>query len=145
MNESRTGTANIDQRTGLEILGPAECEALLQRMPIGRVVFVDDEGQPLALPVSYRWHEGNVVFRTLEGQKLRAAVMNQRVTFEVDFWDPETRTGASVLVKGKASTVDEWAEIELLEQLGLMPWASERWRARWIRVTPVEISGRRVP
>lgn len=145
MDESGTGTTNIDERTGLEILDPAACEALLGRMPVGRVVFVDDEGQPLALPVSYRWHDAKVVFRTLEGQKLHAAVRNQRVSFEVDYWDPDTHTGASVLVKGKASAVEDWAEVEDLEQLGLVPWASERWRASWIRVTPVEISGRRIP
>ena len=136
--------ATIDDRTGMEVLGLEECLALLGSTPIGRVVFVDGEGQPLALPVNYLWYEDSVVFRTLEGQKVRAAVANQKVAFEVDRWDPETGTGISVLVKARAEVVDQWAEREQLEQLDLLPWAHEVWRTTWIRLTPVDISGRRV-
>lgn len=133
----------VDERTGMEILGQSECIALLIDTPIGRIVFVDDGGQPLALPVNFRWHEESVVFRTLDGQKLQAAVMNQRVSFEVDQWDPVTRTGSSVIVKGKSSAVDQWAEREQLEQIGLAPWSGEKWRTTWVRIVPVEITGRR--
>ncbi len=135
---------NVDERTGLEILTEAECEALIPQAPIGRVVFVDEKGQPLALPVNFRWQETGIVFRTLEGQKMRAAVMKQPMSFEVDRWDPYTHTGWSVLVKGRASLVEDWAEMQVLEGLGDMPWADEQWRASWIRVTPMEITGRRV-
>lgn len=144
MTESDPPRDNVDERTGLEVLELGECVALLESMPIGRVVFIDDEGQPLALPVNYRWHEDAVVFRTLAGQKLFAAVTNQRVSFEVDDWDAETRTGTSVLVKGKAEVVDQWAHREQLEQLGLSPWSEEKWRVLWIRIVAVEITGRRL-
>lgn len=132
----------LEQRTGLQVLSPDACIDLLQRGPIGRVVFVDDEGQPIALPVNYRWYDGAVVFRTIEGQKLMAAVVNRRVSFEVDHWDAAERTGASVLVKGKAARVEDWAECEQLEQIGLVPWAKDSWRPYWIRIEPVEITGR---
>lgn len=143
MTESVPDPVDVDERTGLEILGRSDCIALLENTPIGRVVFVDDSGQPLALPVNFRWHEESVVFRTLDGQKLQAALMNKRVSFEVDRWDPVARTGSSVIVKGKAAAIDQWAEREQLEQIGLTPWSEEKWRTTWVRVTPVEITGRR--
>jgi nitroimidazol reductase NimA-like FMN-containing flavoprotein (pyridoxamine 5'-phosphate oxidase superfamily) len=144
MTESDQANREIEERTGSEIMDRRECVALLEAMPIGRIVFLDDEGQPLALPVNYRWHDDSVVFRTLEGQKLVAAWHNQRVSFEVDTWDYETRSGESVIVKGKAANVELWADRELLEQIGLDPWSSGPWRTTWIRITPIEVTGRRV-
>ena len=144
MTDEEKSAGKVDERTGLNIMDPAECIALLEATPLGRVVFVDDAGQPLALPVNYRWHDDAVVFRTHEGQKLLAAVMNQRVAFEVDDWDGATRTGASVLVKGTAARVDPWADREQLELLGLAPWADEQWPPIWVRIEPVEVTGRRV-
>jgi uncharacterized protein len=144
MTESDRAGGEVDERTGSEVMDRRECVALLEATPIGRVVFVDEEGQPLALPVNYRWHDDAVVFRTLEGQKLLAALTNQRVSFEVDSWDSETRAGESVIVKGKAASVDQWADRELLEQIGLEPWSTGPWRTTWIRITPTELTGRRV-
>ena len=141
MTDETIRAGEVEERTGLGVMDRAECVALLEISPIGRVAFVDDEGQPIALPVNYCWHDDAVVFRTLEGQKLFAAVTNQRVSFEVDRWDATSRTGESVLVKGKAAQVDVWAEREQLEQLGLAPWSDEKWRPIWIRIDPVEISG----
>ena len=142
--ESDDFADQVEERTGLTVVEEADCVALLERAPIGRLVFLDDEGQPLALPVNYRWHDDCVVFRTSEGQKLIAAVINSRVTFEVDEWDPGTQTGMSVLVKGKAARVDDWAQAEQLETLGLVPWADQVWKPFWVRVEPVEITGRRI-
>ena len=132
-----------DDRTGLLVMTAEECEELLASTPIGRVVFVDD-GQPIALPVNYRWFEDCVVFRTLEGQKLRAAVLEAPVSFEVDRWDPVTQSGASVLVKGQASDVTDWAEKERLEELGVVPWAKQPWKQSWVRIVPDEVTGRRL-
>lgn len=144
MSDGQETPTKFDARTGLTVMDIGECVEVLEKQPIGRVVFVDDAGQPIALPVNYRWHEDSVVFRTLEGQKLFAALMNRRVSFEVDDWDHDSRTGTSVLVKGKASRIDQWADREQLEQLGLVPWAHEQWRHVWIRVEPVEVTGRRI-
>ena len=133
-----------DEQTGLEVLTSEECSELLASTPIGRVVFVED-GQPIALPVNFLWFEGNVIFRTLEGQKLRAAVLQSAVAFEVDEWDPATRAGSSVLIKGRAAEVTEWAEKERLEDLGVVPWAGQPWEDSWVRIKPAEITGRRLP
>lgn len=144
MTDSDQAGGEVEERTGSMVMDRSDCVALLEGTPIGRIVFLDEEGQPLALPVNFRWHDGAVVFRTLEGQKLLAALTNQRVSFEVDRWDPESRAGASVIVKGKAANVDQWAEREQLEQIGLEPWSNGPWRTTWIRVTPSEVTGRRV-
>ena len=125
----------VDLTGRLEILDAAECIRRIESVPIGRIGFMAD-GRPLVLPVNFIWHEGGVVFRTLEGQKLAAAAQEQDVCFEVDEWDHETHTGWSVVMTGRARQVTEWAEIELLERVGVVPWTKAEWRPLWIRVDP---------
>ena len=131
----------IDITSRMGVLSDDRCAELLATTPIGRIGFVS-EGQPIVLPVTYAWHDGDVVFRTLEGQKLAAAAYAQPVCFEIDEWDAHDREGWSVVVKGVADEVTEWAEIEQLEQIGLAAWSHETWRRIWVRVTPTEITGR---
>ena len=134
---------NMDERTGLVVMTSDECGELLTSTPIGRMVFNDGD-QPLALPVNFAWVDDTVVFRTLEGQKLHAAIDGAKVCFEVDRWDEQSDTGASVLVKGQAVEVTQWAEQEQLEQLDVRPWSRQPWRQAWVRVIPNEITGRRL-
>lgn len=135
--------AETDDRTGLEVIDHAECVKLLEATPLGRLGFAAD-GNQVILPVNYLWFEDSVVIRTLEGQKLDAAIFAQRVAFQIDGWDGHDLSGWSVLVKGTAHRVDEWAEIEILEREGLVPWAKSHWRPNWVRIDPVEITGRRL-
>ncbi len=135
--------AERDERTGLLTLTADECTAALDKASLGRIVFLDGD-QPVALPVNYAWHENSVVFRTGEGQKLRAAMLGQRVGFEVDDIDPIKHTGVSVVVKGQANAVTDWAEQEQLEQLDVRPWQRQPWREGWVRVVPSEITGRKL-
>lgn len=131
----------IDIVSKMGVIDDDECIRLMESTPIGRVAFlVDDE--ILALPVNYRWYEGGVVFRTLDGLKLAAAANNQNVCFEVDQWDAGSRTGWSVVVQGVARKVENWAEEAQLDQLGLIPWAKEEWRPIWVRIDPTSMSGR---
>lgn len=138
-----TPNPDRDERTGLFKLTEEQCVEVLEASSIGRIVFVDGD-QPLALPVNFAWFEGSVVFRTGEGQKLHAATLGQRVAFEVDEIDNTTHAGLSVLVKGTAHAVDDWAEQEQLEQLAVRPWQRQPWRKGWIRITPSEITGRKL-
>lgn len=131
----------IDIANRIGVLSEEKCIELMQSTPIGRVGFIAD-GAPLVLPVNFRWTEEGAVFRSLEGQKMEAAAEDQIVCFEVDHWDAEERTGWSVVVRGTATKVTQWAEIEELEQLGLVPWAKGEWRPLWVRVKPFEITGR---
>jgi len=138
------GSGTETDRVGLGVLDEATCHRLLAETPIGRVVFIEDGDQPMALPVNYLFIDGTVVFRTLEGQKLSAASIGQRVAFEIDDWDPAKRSGWSVVAKGLAEEVTQWAESEHLEQKGLVPWAHGAWRTLWVRITPEGITGRRL-
>ncbi len=131
----------IDITSKMGVIDDDECIRLMETTPIGRVAFmVDDE--ILALPVNFRWHEGTVVFRTLDGLKLSAAANHQNVCFEVDQWDAGSRSGWSVVVQGVAREVDNWAEEAQLDQLGLIPWAKAEWRPMWVRIEPTSMSGR---
>lgn len=132
-----------DERTGLFTLSPEECAKTLASASVGRVVFLDGN-QPVALPVNFAWHENSVVFRTGEGQKMYAATLGQRVAFQVDDIDQREHTGLSVLVKGLARAVTEWAEQEQLEQLDVRPWQRTPWREGWVRIVPDDITGRRL-
>jgi len=132
----------IDIVSRMGVIDRDRCVELMESTPIGRVAFVDGAGEILALPVNFKWHEGTVVFRTLEGQKLAAAAEGKAVCFEVDQWSPEERTGWSVVVQGRAREVTNWAEVEELEGIGLVPWAKEKWKRMWVRIEPTNITGR---
>src|SRR3990170_2937616 len=117
-------------RRGLEVLSRSECERLLGLAEIGRVALIS-AGEPLILPVNYRFDEGTVVFRTATGEKL-------------DAWYPATRTGWSVLVRGNAEEVYNEKEIAALEGLGLVGWVPEVQPTVWVRIRPQDITGRRI-
>lgn len=138
-----TPGAERDQRTGLFKLTADQCTEVLASSSIGRIVFLDGD-QPIALPVNYAWFEDSIVFRTGEGQKLSAATLGQKVAFEVDEIEPGTHEGLSVLVKGEARAVEDWAEQEQLEQLDVRPWQRQPWRRGWVRIVPSEITGRKL-
>ena len=142
-NADRAEPAGPEARTGLIRLSQQECAELLASASVGRIVFVDD-GQPLALPVNFAWHEDTIVFRTGEGQKLHAATVGQTVAFEVDSIDDVTHQGFSVIVKGTAREVTDWAEQEQLEQLPVRPWQRQPWRRGWVCIDPSAITGRRL-
>jgi len=133
-----------DDLVGITVLDVDDCKALLGSTPIGRVAFILN-GHLGVYPVNYQWVDDTVVFRTISGEKLSAAEQFSDVAFEVDEWGIRSRTGWSVLVRGVAEPVTEWAEVEQLEQIGLVPWAHEEWRRQWVRIVPSEITGRRVP
>ena len=129
-------------RVGIEILSFAQCQELLAGCIVGRIgMFVN--GEPVILPVNYRYVRGSVVFRTALGEKSDAAVMEKPVAFEIDDWDPARETGWSVLVKGTAHEVDA-DDAAVVEASTLQPWARAVERDIWVRIVPNEITGRRI-
>ena len=86
-----------------------------------------------------------MVFRTDRGSKLSASERQDLVAFEADDYDPKTRTGWSVLIKGRAEVVHEDSEIQRLNQLDLHPWVTAVERPFWIRIRPAAITGRHTP
>jgi nitroimidazol reductase NimA-like FMN-containing flavoprotein (pyridoxamine 5'-phosphate oxidase superfamily) len=123
-------------------LNEDECLALLGAGHVGRVG-VTVGGLPVILPVNYGWVDGDILFRTAEGTKLRAAVDSAVIAFEVDAYDDHAQTGWSVLAIGRAYEVTDPDAIAAAERLGLAPWANGN-RHHWVRMRPEFISGRRI-
>jgi uncharacterized protein len=129
---------------GLEILPLEDCLRLLASVPVGRIGFHTD-GELMVLPVNHTVDGQDVVFRTAPGSKLSTAQEFGLVAFEADDYDPQTRSGWSVVVSGHAEAVYEDVEIRRLARLGLRPWATAVDRPFWIRIRPTSVSGRRLP
>ena len=129
---------------GLETLPLEVCLRLLESVPVGRVSFSTD-GEVVTLPVNHVVDGQDVVFRTNRGSKLSAAGRQDHVAFEADDYDLRTRTGWSVLVKGRAKVVHEDSEIQRLSRLGLYPWVTAVDRPFWIRIRPTSVTGRHTP
>ena len=136
-----TGLAD---HAGLEALPPEVCLRLLESVPVGRVSVYAD-GEVIILPVNHVVDGQDVIFRTDRGSKLSAANRRDHVAFEADDYDPRTRTGWSVLVKGHAEVIRENARIQRLSRLGLYPWVTAADRPYWIRIHPTSVTGRHTP
>lgn len=83
-----------------------------------------------------------IVFRTGPGTKLDAA-HRSAACFEVDHFDPEHRTGWSVVVRGHLAEVEErdprWAQVQALPD----PWA-EGEKPHVLALDLASVTGRRV-
>jgi nitroimidazol reductase NimA-like FMN-containing flavoprotein (pyridoxamine 5'-phosphate oxidase superfamily) len=127
---------------GLEVLSEAECRRLLAATCFGRVA-ISVGALPAILPVNYGLLDGDIIFRTADGSKFRAALDRAVVAFEIDANDPAEQTGWSVLVVGHAVALTQEHEVERAEALGLRPWAPGT-RDRYVCLTTGMISGRRI-
>lgn len=127
---------------GLAILDREECLRLLGTVPVGRIVFTE-HALPAIRPVIFLVHDGAIVIRSGEGEKLAAAADGAVVAFEADEFDAATRTGWSVTVVGPAATVTDADSVAALCALPLVPWApgDRHW---FIRVEVTHITGRRL-
>ena len=128
----------------VEVLSEDQCLALLARRAVGRIVFVDAEGQPMALPVNYVLRDRTIAFRNDPGTKLAATTLG-KVAFEIDGIDPLYHEGWSVVVKGVGQDItegiDSWSEQIRSEHL--LPWAAGE-RRHWIVISDPSFSGRRI-
>ena len=128
---------------GLRVLGFDECMERLRTAKVGRLAFVDT-GEPVVFPVNHGIDGVDVVFRTSWGSKLQVAEKSGIVAFEVDGYDITSERGWSVLVKGTAQLVYESVDTDRYDQLGLRSWADIKGLGFWVRIRPVEITGREV-
>jgi nitroimidazol reductase NimA-like FMN-containing flavoprotein (pyridoxamine 5'-phosphate oxidase superfamily) len=126
---------------GLELLTEEECRNLLGTESVGRVA-VSVGALPAIFPVNYTTVGDDVMFITGEGLKLRAALENTVVGFEVDSLDPALGYGWSVMLVGVAKEVSP-AEREHLGPIRISPWAGGD-RTHLVRIHPEMISGRRI-
>lgn len=129
-------------RHGLEVLGLEECLRLLATRPFGRLAYVD-AGAPSIVPVNHLVDGSSVVLRSLDGGKLGAALFEKPVAFEVDDLQAAERSGWSVVVHGRAETVEDDAAASY--EAWLDSWAvGEGARTTWIRIVADEVTGRRL-
>jgi len=126
----------------LRTLSPAECFDLLEPGGIGRVGFAS-AGGIMMLPVNFAVTGKTIIFRTAP-DTLLALYANAQVSFEADRLDEMVREGWSVLVHGHAHRVTDERETTRLEhETQLEPWAAGA-RDVYVRITPNQISGRRI-
>jgi nitroimidazol reductase NimA-like FMN-containing flavoprotein (pyridoxamine 5'-phosphate oxidase superfamily) len=125
-------------------LSEQECLNLLAAHAVGRFVFVDPEGQPMALPVNYVLHDRTIAFRSDPGAKLNGATLD-KVAFEIDGTDPLYHEGWSVVVKGVGEDITESTDPLSLEIRAhvLEPWAAGE-RSHWVAIAHPSFSGRRI-
>lgn len=124
-------------------LSEDECLALLETTTIGRIAFVDDEGQQL-IPVNFVTIDGDIIFRTLpDGFLSRLAKGHDDVAFGIDHNDVYG-IAWNVTVRGSARQADDaTVTAQALSHPRLKPWSGGD-RTLVIRVTPRSVAGRRV-
>jgi nitroimidazol reductase NimA-like FMN-containing flavoprotein (pyridoxamine 5'-phosphate oxidase superfamily) len=132
----------IDGRTWLEVIQPEECWQLVARQPIGRIAVLVD-GLPEIFPINHAVDNRTVVFRTDKGSKLFGLNRSQMVCFEVDGVDEHEQLGWSVMVKGRAVPVATARAMAEVATLPVHPWAPGG-KTHWVRIQPVEVTGRRI-
>lgn len=130
------------ERAGLESLSREECFALLETVPVGRIVFTEG-ALPAIQPVNFVLDGRDVILRTGMGSKLAHAARSAVVAFEADEYDAETLAGWSVVLIGRAEVVGDERERRRLADLGLTPWALGS-RPHYIRIRPEIVRGRRI-
>jgi nitroimidazol reductase NimA-like FMN-containing flavoprotein (pyridoxamine 5'-phosphate oxidase superfamily) len=137
-----TQSATADKQ--IRDLTPEECQTQLSQHHLGRVAYLDTAGvMPVILPVNYIRLGKDVVFRTDPGSKLRAALHNTPVAFEVDGVDQQLEIGWSVLIRGFVSEVTDQAELDELRRSPLRAWAPGA-KAHFLRVSPRQITGKQI-
>ena len=99
-------------------------------------------GRGFPAPPTYGFYHMFVSRRNI--LKLAAATLGTAVAFEVDRLDDMRHTGWSVVLKGPAVELNELGEVFEAEALKVEPWA-EGSRERYFRITPVQVTGRRIP
>jgi nitroimidazol reductase NimA-like FMN-containing flavoprotein (pyridoxamine 5'-phosphate oxidase superfamily) len=126
----------------LIVIGEAECQELLARGGVGRVVFRAGE-KPIALPVNFKMLAGDVVFRSAEGSEFTAIAPEAPVSFEVDRIDDAMSEGWSVLATGTVRPIRAPDELDEVKALGVEPWAGGE-RRTYFRLSVTGLTGRRI-
>ncbi len=129
--------ANTGQ--SIEVLLANQCWDLLRANEVGRLG-ISVGGRPDIFPVNYVADHGTIVFRTAEGTKLAAVVMESPVAFEVDGED--LGVAWSVVVKGRAVEIADQYELFDALDLPLYPWNASP-RHHFVRIIPEQVTGRR--
>jgi len=121
------------------VMSDDQCWAQLASRTLGRLATSVD-GSPDIFPVNYVVQRHTILIRTAEGTKLAAVAIHGRVAFEAD--DHDVSEGWSVVVKGQAQVLSTSEELADADRAQVLPWTATP-KQRFIRVVPLEITGRR--
>ena len=121
-------------------LDDSTCWALVGVHHVGRLIVPGND--PYVVPVNYRAVDGAIVVRT-ERRPVIEEVVDRVVVFEVDMFDDRTKSGWSVVVRGRARDVTSEIQLESELQSGPVPqpWAPGD-RNYVIRIEPERVTGR---
>lgn len=117
-----------------------ECWELLGATAIGRIAWCE-AGGPTVLPVNITIHDGAIWFRTKAHSPMARYANHGEVAVQIDDADEFTRSGWSVLVRGRGELVAYGLGPESLGEPA--PWP-EGSRPLLVKVVPSSITGRRL-
>jgi len=119
-----------------------DCLALLAGGSIGRVAVTTPEG-PHIVPVNYAVFEDSVVVRTSAYSLLGTYGRDAVLALEIDDFEPVSRSGWSVVVRGRCSVESDPRTIRSLREAAAAPWAGGT-RNLYLRMRIDQVSGRTV-
>lgn len=128
----------MSEENPVSVMSDEECWEFLRTQEFGRLAFHLAE-QVHITPINYAVDGETLLFRTAEGSKLLAVVMNPDIAFEIDDYSEDTAW--SVIIRGTARQLDELEE-HRAENVPLRPWVPTI-KYNVVEITPTEISGRR--
>ncbi|MFD6230344.1 helix-turn-helix domain-containing protein [Streptomyces sp. NPDC060232] len=136
------GRSTARREAALVPLGEAECRDLLGTHGVGRIAVFTAEG-PTVVPVNYMMAGTDIAFRTSAASVVGRSAGTE-AGFEIDNIDDVTASGWSVLAVGALEGVTDPDVLRHLNTTARSsPWAGGD-RDRWMRLTPVRVTGRRV-
>lgn len=131
----------MSQNDAFRALDRAECLRLLNKVPVGRVVYTR-QALPAVLPVNFSLDtDASVLLCTSPDSDLAHAIDGVVVAFEADEFDATTRSGWSVVVTGRATVVTDPAEHARLSQTGPSSWMPLQ-DAAFVRIESAMVTGR---
>lgn len=124
-------------------LSREDCVRLLGAGLAGRVALGTPTG-PHIVPVNYTVDHESILLRTTAYSLLGTYGRDAQLCLEVDQFDHELERGWSVVVRGRASFVDDHDElVEIARSWQERPWAAGQ-RHLVIRIPWTELSGRQL-
>ncbi len=128
----------MDTSAEITELSQEECWAKLSTNSLGRLATAVASDVDI-FPVNYYADGETLLLRTAPGTKLLELTIHHEVAFEIDGYTDDEAW--SVIVKGVAAQLESQSEIEEADRQPLTPWIPTL-KYRYVRITPVTISGR---
>jgi nitroimidazol reductase NimA-like FMN-containing flavoprotein (pyridoxamine 5'-phosphate oxidase superfamily) len=126
--------------TSTAILTAYDCWGLLETEEIARIAWAGPDGVAI-VPVNYIVADGALWFRTQPYTALGRHCDGGRVAVEVDHLDRESRSAWSVVVTGRTESVNAAEVPDQVMEMRVWPAGP---RSLFVRVEPIEVTGRRV-